>query len=94
MNVAILLSELKPRFLPRHIASKLLLYGWHFVILGGAHNFLGSQLAGIAGCSARAPSGHAAMAPITDMNSRRFIAGPKAHNKGILAQNLARWKKP
>jgi hypothetical protein len=26
-----------PRFLSRHIASKFLLYGQHFVILGRAH---------------------------------------------------------
>jgi hypothetical protein len=45
------------------------------VVHGGQEGLL--AVTGIAGCCARAPSGHAVAAAISDMNSRLLIAAPQ-----------------
>jgi hypothetical protein len=47
----------------------------------------------LAGCCARAVSGHAAAAPpINEINSRRRIASPEAQNETSYRLKLAHWK--
>jgi hypothetical protein len=49
-------------------------------------------MTGIAGCCARAMSGHAAAPPINEMNSRRLIAPPKTQDQGIVPWQTSKLK--
>ena len=61
-----------------------------FVAMLLGDRVLRNPITGIAGCCARAASGHAAAVPISVMNSRRLIAAPadqdEASNRSLAFQ--------